>query len=123
MLKCSLGWGSKEYWLSRMRAIVFIVVWLLLAGCAGKHQHVRPLWTKDAVPPADLAAPAGFTVTPAQALATVRDSGTLSLKHYWYVYADSRYYYIDDAFLGSNARTAYHRGRRVDGQTSEFVPR
>jgi hypothetical protein len=106
-----------------MRAFNIVVVCFLAAGCAAKHEHVRPLWTKDAFPPRDLAAPSGFSVTPAQALAAVRDSGTLSLKHYWYVYADSRYYYIDDAFLGSNARTAYQRGRRVDGQTGEFVPR
>lgn len=104
-----------------MRAFALIVVCFLAAGCA--HRHVRPLWTKDAVAPADLASPAGFAVTPTQALATARDSRALSLKHYWYVYADSSYYYVDDAFLGSNARTAYRRGVRIHGQTGKVVPR
>src|SRR5438045_2057292 len=106
-----------------MRAFTVILVCGWAAGCAKTHEQVRALWTKDTAPPADMSAPVGFTVKPAQALTIARESRALSLKHVWHVYAGSRYYYIHDAFWGSRARLAYLQGLRVDGQTGEIIPR
>ena len=75
------------------------------------------------MPPADLPPPSGFTVTPAQAVSAARESGSLSLKHVWHVYADSGYYYVHDTFLGDSPRRAFVQGVRVDGKTGEIVRR
>jgi len=84
---------------------------------------MRAVWTQPIKPPSDLPAPPGFLITPAQAYSAAWDARALSLKHTWYVYADSRYYYVHDIFLGATPHRAYVQGVRIDGQTREIVKR
>ena len=112
-----------ERW-THMRTLLSIVtLCLVVAGCTTLPSDVRAVWTEKTPPPADLAAPAGFGITPAKAYSVVFDSRALSLKHIWYVYADSRYYYVHDTFLGDSPRRAFAQGVRIDGQTGEIVRR
>src|SRR5688572_17004686 len=90
---------------------------LALVGCTTTSRDVRAVWTQPTPPTADLPAPPGFSVTPAQAFTTVRESGAISLKHAWHVYADSGYYYVHDTFLGDGPRRAFAQGVRIDGRT------
>lgn len=107
-----------------MRVLISISAFcLIMVGCATKPHDFRAVWTGRTAPPADLAAPAGFMVSPAQAYAAVWDARVLSLKHDWNLYADSRYYYVHDAFFGESARRAFIQGVRIDGQTGKIVRR
>lgn len=82
------------------------------------------MWTQREWPPAEWAAPAGFSVTPRQAYEIVRETPwTLSLKHVWHLHADGRYYYVHDTFGGDGAFRAFQQGVRVDGRTGEIVKR
>ncbi len=47
----------------------------------------------------------------------------LSLKHIWHIYADAKYYYVHDSFLGSNSSLAKRHGVIIDGQTGEILNR
>lgn len=96
---------------------------LILVGCATTPREVRAVWTQPTIPPADLSAPSGFTVTPTQAFTVARDSDMISLKHIWHIYADSHYYYVHDTFLGDSPRRAYAQAVRIDGQTGHIVRR
>lgn len=108
---------------SGMRSfLLFTILGFALLGCT-TPQDVRAVWTQPAAPSAHLAAPPGFMVSPARAHSAVWDSRALSLKHNWHIYADSRYYYVHDTFLGDGARRAFAQGIRVDGQTGEIVRR
>jgi hypothetical protein len=95
----------------------------VLAGCSTTPREMRAVWTQRTPPPIHLPAPAGFTVTPARAYARAYESDMISLKHDWYIYADSRYYYVHDVYLGSSVRRAFNQGVRIDGQTGEIVRR
>ena len=99
------------------------VLGLVLAGCATTPRDLRAVWTQPTRPPIDLPAPAGFSVTPAHALAVTRSSRMLSQKHIWHIYADSRYYYVHDTFLSESPKRVYAQGVRIDGQTGEIVRR
>ncbi len=63
-----------------------------------------------------MAAPEGFTITPAQAYAQVFATKSLSLKHTWHIYADADCYYVYDTFLGTGERKAY-QGVKVSGKS------
>ena len=104
------------------RAFVLSLI-LVIAGCASTSGDMRVIWTGHSSPPDELSPPRGFAVTPAQAYVAVRESRRLSLKHDWRLYADSRYYYVDDAFTKTSARTAKRRGLRINGQTGEIEDR
>ena len=52
-----------------------------------------------------------------------RQSGALSLKHVWHVYADSGCYYVHDTFLGDGPSQAFAQGVQIDGRTGEIVKR
>lgn len=67
--------------------------------------------------------PQGFLVSPQQARDVVWRSQRLSWKHEWEYFADSRYYYVNDTFLGKGANHAYRVGVRVDGRTGGIVDR
>ena len=60
-------------------------------------------------------------VTPAPAYARAYESDMISLKHDWYIYADSRYDYAHDVYLGSSIGRAHNQGVRIDGQTGWIV--
>jgi len=107
-----------------MRTLLFIAtLCLFLSGCAMQPRDVQAVWMQSGAPPADLPAPAGFAVSPSQAYSTVWDSRRLSLKHVWHIYADSRYYYVHDIFLGDSPGWALALGVRVDGQTGKIAKR
>jgi hypothetical protein len=112
-----------ERW-TRMRTLLTtLALSFMMLGCATAPKHVHAVWTQPTPPPADLPVPPGFTITPTQAVAAARDSRLISLKHISHIYADSRYYYVHDTFLGDSPRRAYVQGVRVDGQTGEIVRR
>ncbi|HEY1084401.1 MAG TPA: hypothetical protein VGE29_19190 [Prosthecobacter sp.] len=98
-----------------------LILTVAVTGCIGPREQLQPVWLGEREPPASLAAPAGFAVSPAQAFETVRQSRIISLKHVWHVYADSRCYYVHDAFLGTSAGHAKNQGVRVDGQTGQIL--
>lgn len=102
--------------------LILLSLGLFLCGCASTRE-VRPVWTQPTAPPARMPAPAGFAVTPAQAHSVVWKSRVLSLKHVWHIYADSRFYYVHDTFLGDSPRRALKQGVRVDGQSGAIVDR
>ncbi|MGH9880620.1 MAG: hypothetical protein ACRD6N_04225 [Pyrinomonadaceae bacterium] len=107
-----------------MRSLLSIsILCFALVGCAKASRDVRAVWTQQTSPPANLPPPSGFTVTPAQAFSLARESGALSLKHVWYIYADSGYYYVHDTFLGDSPRRAFVQGVRIHGRTGEIVRR
>jgi hypothetical protein len=109
---------------SRMRQLIAIALLCLAVGCAYLSPIPRgfhAVWTQETEPPTDLAPPAGFTVTPRQAYDMIREANMLSLKHVWHLYADSRYYYIHDVFLGSSAKLVRAEGVRINGQTGEIA--
>lgn len=102
---------------------LLMVFGLGLCACSSPPRDLHAVWRDPATPPASLQPPAGFTITPAQAYTVVREAKALSLKPIWHLYADSRYYYVQDAFTGSNRRRAYVQAVRVDGRTGRIVPR
>jgi hypothetical protein len=102
-------------------ALLFTAV---VAGCAiSGSESVSPVWTERGAPSSAVALPPGFRISPARAYAIARESRRISLKHIWHIYADSRFYYVHDTFLGSGPRQARATGLRIDGQTGEIVPR
>jgi len=109
---------------TRMRTLISLsALCLMLLGCATTPQDVQVVWAERTPPPPDLPPPAGFTVSPLQAYSTVSDSRALTLKHVWHLYADSRYYYVHDTFLGDSPRRAFAQGVRLDGRSGEIVKR
>ena len=106
-----------------MRSIPCLVMLCLApAACTVAPGGIRKVWD-GSTPPANLAAPSGFTVTPAQAARVARGSNAISLKSKWTIYADSKYYYFHDAFFGDEPYRAYVNGLRVDGRTGRVVLR
>jgi hypothetical protein len=96
-----------------------------LSNCMMFHKTspgFHPVWTPNdgAWPAKSLAAPAGFTLTPYQAYEITRESRSLSLKHRWDLYADSRYYYVHDTFLGDSPKEAHKYGLCIDGRTGKI---
>jgi hypothetical protein len=107
-----------------MRTLLAILMLCMVAvGCATVPRDLHAVWQEQTPPPSDLAAPAGFVITPSKAYSVVLDSRALSLKHVWHIYADSRFYYVHDAFLGDSPHQAYAQGVRIDGQSGEIVRR
>jgi hypothetical protein len=112
-----------ERW-ARMRTLLSILMLCMVAaGCTTVPRDLHAVWTETTPPPADLAAPGGFAITPSKAYSVVFDSRALSLKHVWQIYADSHYYYVHDTFLGDSRHRAFAQGVRIDGQTGEVVRR
>jgi len=105
-----------------MRTLISILMLCLaLASCAVAPGGIRPLWTESTPPPANLAAPAGFTVTPAQAMRRAAASGLITRKYPWHLYADSTYYYVHDTSLGEAPYQAFIHGIKVDGRTGRVT--
>jgi hypothetical protein len=102
-------------------SFIISLLCLLLTGCSSLEKEFRPVWTQAKWPPASQSAPEGFKVTPRQAFAIVGKSHARSLKHVWHLYADSRYYYVHDTFLGDSPRRVFKQGVRIDGRTGEIV--
>ncbi len=99
---------------------VCIAALLACTGCAVTRPATRPVWKHPGRPPSELAAPAAFIITPAQAYDKVWASRRLSLKHVWHLYADATHYYVLDSFLGSSPVQARLKGVRVDGRTGRL---
>ena len=99
---------------------VCIAALLACTGCAVTRPATRPVWKHPGRPPSELAAPAAFIITPAQAYDKVWASRRLSLKHVWHLYADATHYYLLDSFLGSSPVQARLKGVRVDGRTGRL---
>ncbi len=107
-----------------MRSILTLVFFCVaLVGCAVAPGGIRPVWTESSPPPAGLAAPAGFTITPARALGVARGSGLLSSHQECHIYADSQYYYVLDTFFGKAPYQAVVHGIRVNGKTGKIAAR
>lgn len=100
-----------------------LLISLLLIGCATMPPQFQAVWTQPGSPPAELATPAGFSISPAEAHNIVRESRLLSLKHHWSIYADSQNYYVHDTFLGNSPREAFRHGVQVDGRTGAILKR
>lgn len=108
----------------QMYTLIFLfTLCVFLLGCAAPIRDVSAVWTQPTAPPTDLPPPYGFTVSPLQAYSAIWDSRALSMKHVCHIYADSRYYYIHDTFLGDSPRRALAQGVRIDGQTGEIAGR
>ena len=94
-----------------------------VSSCAlstnGKSQNMLiEVWKTAGWPPAEMAAPEGFRVTPREAYRVVAESHRLSLKHKWVCFRDRNYYYIADAFgEDGRAKTAAKQGVRVNGMS------
>lgn len=99
---------------------VCIAALLACTGCAVTRPATRPVWKHPGRPPSELATPAAFIITPAQAYDKVWASRRLSLKHVWHLYADATHYYVLDSFLGSSPVQARRKGVRVDGRTGRL---
>ena len=107
-----------------MRSVLAVLFFCVaLVGCAVAPGGIRPVWTASSPPPASLAAPAGFSITPARALGVARGSGLLSSRNESYIYADSEYYYVQDTFFGKAPYQALIHGVRVDGKTGKIAGR
>lgn len=96
-----------------------------LSGCMMFHRTssgFHPVWTPKGSewPAKSLAAPAGFTITPYQAYEITRENKSRSLKHQWHLYADSRYYYVHDTFLGDSPKEVHRYGLCIDGETGKI---
>ncbi|HYF37270.1 MAG TPA: hypothetical protein VD994_18355 [Prosthecobacter sp.] len=105
-----------------MRPICFLVLlsfWF--GGCADIPRGFHAVWTLPLPPGKDTPAPAGFTITPTQAIAIAHDSGALSRKHILHVYADADHYYIHDVFFGGGAHRALKQAVRIHGRTGAIV--
>lgn len=103
--------------------LFYLLFGLVLVGCVTMPRQFQAVWTQPGSPPAELAAPVGFTISPAQAHNIVREARILSLKHQWSIYADSRNYYVHDTFLGDSPREAFRHGARIDGKTGAILKR
>lgn len=108
-----------------MRPLFLCLLLGWFPGCAHHSRNIHSVWQGGIVPKpaATLPAPAGFSITPAQAHAIVWESRMLSLKHHWHLYADTQYYYMLDTFLGDSPRKAYRVGVRIDGKPGEIAKR
>lgn len=120
MGRCAVGFFG-TFWDMCARVFLSLLGVVLLGGCAGIPRGFHAVWTLPFPPPADLDAPAGFTVTPAQAFQIARDSRQLSLKHLWHLYADANHYFVHDSFPGVGAHRAYKQSLHIDGRTGKVV--
>jgi hypothetical protein len=97
-------------------AAIIVTVCLMIVGC---HGDIHAVWNDDSGRvPVSARAPDGFKITPhdAQVIAEKELGMRKTIQH---IYADSKYYYIVDGFLGSNASKAAKTGYRVDGRTGK----
>lgn len=95
---------------------------LILATPFGCASQPRPIFTGSQAQSLDvLPTPHGFLISPAKAEEIVRTTKRLSLKHRYHIYADDRFYYVCDAFLGSSGSFAARQGVKVDGRTGEVI--
>ena len=78
---------------------------------------VRPLWKGPGSPPASLAAPDGFKISPLEADLYSMGGGDLYLKFSHHLYADNENYYVYVPFLISNSAKAKRYGIKINGQT------
>lgn len=106
-----------------MKVLLLGFIALVMAGCVAPEDlhYLGPCGVSPSNPV--LSTPQGFRVTPQDACNTVKRSRRLPLKHAWACYADSRYYYVHNAFWGTGAREALRIGVRIDGQTGKIVDR
>lgn len=103
--------------------IIIALLCAALSACLAIPQDLKPVWTQTGKPAAGAAAPYLFKVTPLEAFLIARESRGLSWKHHWHLYADSKYYYVHDIFLGDGPRRAFRQGLRIDGKTGEIQSR
>ena len=110
------------------RRTAFVVALLLaLAGCvaplASLGDDTRRLWDQTKPPSETVAAPDGFTVTPAQAYAVV--TGGRPQKFAWYIYADSTSYYLVEhaPLLAPTSGYARKYGVQIDGRSGACLKR
>ena len=109
-------------------SLLLIVLLLLFeTGCVSYisscFDDVDPVWIEDTPPPINIEPPNDFKITPYQAYQRIGSQRLLALKHVWHVYADSKFYYVHDAFLGSNSSMAKKYGVKIDGQTGKIMNR
>jgi len=105
-------------------SILFLA--LLLVGCATIPNDFHQVWMESTPPPAGLAAPVGFKITPLEAykkLANWDASYADTHMHIWHIYAYSRFYYFLDVLWepDSSERFAYIRGVQIEGQQGLIV--
>jgi hypothetical protein len=87
------------------------------------NDHTHQLWDEYEEPPSSLAAPEGFTITPAQAYQIVTHGDPQ--KFAWYVYADQTNYYLvkHAPLLIPTSGYARKYGAQVDGRSGLCLQR
>ncbi len=118
---------------TKRQILILVLFFCIISMCGCVHvtssvksrfDDVHPVWLEKKPPLKSMTAPKGFKITPFEAFEIVKQKPwSLSLKHVWHIYADSRYYYVHDAFLGSNSSLAKRQGVKIDGQTGEILNR
>ena len=114
--------------MKKYRILFLLLVLLLGTGCisyiSSCFDDIDPVWVEKTPPTENIEPPNGFKITPAEAYKIVLHTKPwmLSPKHVWHIYADSNYYYVHDAFWGSNSSSA-SLGVKIDGQTGEIINR
>jgi|SRR6185369_9029708 len=110
-----------------MRSFISITFLALsLVGCATVPNGFHQVWMESTPPRANLAAPAGFKITPLEAyknLAKWDVSYADTSKHIWHIYADSRCYYFLDILSEpeSSKISAYIHGVQIEGQQGLII--
>jgi hypothetical protein len=105
-----------------LRSVAALVALSMLTGCvisplASLTDRTRQIWGEYGPPPATLAAPKGFKVTPAEAYMIV--AGKERQKFGLYIYADRTHYYLAPHVPLQIPTSGYARmyGVQVDGTT------
>ena len=106
----------KEY-MKKVSCLVFCV--LIVLGAIGCHKEVAAIWTgNEGYVPISWPSPAGFSISPAQALA-IAETHFGKKKVIQHIYADTTNYYIVNGFAGSSPTKALKEGVGVNGMTGE----
>ena len=107
-----------------VRSASILAVLATLFSCGTRSltsmtDDTRKLWGEWGAPPATLAAPSGFRITPAEAYQIVTKGE--SLRFALYIYADRTHYYFAPHAALRITTSGYARwyGLRVDGITGE----
>jgi len=115
---------SVSHYISRWLVLALVLTSSTMNAAESKERgavEIVEVWTKKGWPPEDYPTPNGFRISPFQAFRAVAQSKRLSLKHNWFCFRDSQFYYIADSFEKSiSAKNAVKHGIRIDGDTGQL---
>lgn len=119
-LDCNLTFSNNLDQRKRFLWLTVVCLSLTFASCSTRLKRVYP--ARNGMENLEsLKTPQGFAITPWEADQMVRSSRRLSLKHVYHLYADDRYYYVLDGYLGSNSFKAISGGIKMDGQSGRIL--